>query len=76
MNKASLDRGFGRCILMRKYTTMVRRYPNQTYDRIVAPAQLDAGAPAHLVSRYACGAIIPPLCIPSLLALVKQIASS
>lgn len=37
MNKASLDRGFGRCTLMRKYTTPLRKYANRTCDRLVSP---------------------------------------
>jgi len=37
LNKASLDRGFGRCIVLKKNVTSVKRYPNQTVDRIVAP---------------------------------------
>ncbi|KAI9326598.1 hypothetical protein DFJ73DRAFT_954860 [Zopfochytrium polystomum] len=36
MNKASLDRGFGRCQVMRKYSTMVKAYPNRTFDRLLA----------------------------------------
>ncbi|KAJ1562986.1 DNA-directed RNA polymerase III core subunit ret1 [Cladochytrium tenue] len=40
MNKASLDRGFGRCQVMRKYSTMVKAYANRTFDRLVkAPEQ-------------------------------------
>ena len=35
LNKASLDRGFGRCQVMRKFSTMIKSYPNQTYDRLV-----------------------------------------
>jgi DNA-directed RNA polymerase III subunit RPC2 len=35
LNKASLDRGFGRCQTMRKFSTMIKSYPNQTYDRLV-----------------------------------------
>ncbi|KAJ3212579.1 DNA-directed RNA polymerase III core subunit ret1 [Dinochytrium kinnereticum] len=35
LNKASLDRGFGRCQVMRKFTTQVKTYPNRTYDRLV-----------------------------------------
>ncbi|KAJ3105111.1 DNA-directed RNA polymerase III core subunit ret1 [Phlyctochytrium planicorne] len=35
LNKASLDRGFGRCQVMRKFTTMIKSYPNRTYDRLV-----------------------------------------
>lgn len=35
MNKAAIDRGFGRCIILRKHRTSVRRYPNGT--RLVVP---------------------------------------
>eukprot|EP00249_Psilotum_nudum_P005862 c19287_g1_i1 orf=267-2693(+) len=37
MNKSSLDRGFGRCIVMKKYSAVVKKYQNRTSDRIVAP---------------------------------------
>ncbi|RUP47964.1 DNA-directed RNA polymerase III subunit RPC2 [Jimgerdemannia flammicorona] len=39
INKSSLDRGFGRCQVMRKYVTMVRKYANGTYDRLADPPQ-------------------------------------
>ncbi|CEO94374.1 hypothetical protein PBRA_000159 [Plasmodiophora brassicae] len=39
LNKASLDRGFGRCIVLRKFETMMKRYPNGTTDRIVSPPE-------------------------------------
>jgi len=29
LNRASLDRGFGRCQVLRKYSTVIKRYPNQ-----------------------------------------------
>lgn len=38
MNRASLDRGFGRCIVLRKYGTSLKKYANRTQDRIVLPA--------------------------------------
>ena len=41
LNKASLDRGYGRCFVMRKHSTSVRKYPNQTYDRLAAPPSMD-----------------------------------
>eukprot|EP00455_Lapot_gusevi_P048942 TRINITY_DN684_c0_g1_i17.p1 TRINITY_DN684_c0_g1~~TRINITY_DN684_c0_g1_i17.p1 ORF type:complete len:443 (-),score=119.87 TRINITY_DN684_c0_g1_i17:93-1421(-) len=41
LNKSSLDRGFGRCMVLRKYATSIRRYTNQTSDRIVMPSDLD-----------------------------------
>jgi DNA-directed RNA polymerase III subunit RPC2 len=34
LNKASCDRGFGRCQVLRKYSTQLRKYPNRTADRI------------------------------------------
>ncbi|CDO95254.1 unnamed protein product [Kluyveromyces dobzhanskii CBS 2104] len=34
LNKASLDRGFGRCETRRKNTTVLKRYPNHTQDII------------------------------------------
>mmetsp|Transcript_26160 Transcript_26160/g.85938 ORF Transcript_26160/g.85938 Transcript_26160/m.85938 type:complete len:1224 (+) Transcript_26160:40-3711(+) len=37
MNKSSLDRGFGRCIVLRKYSSTIRKYANRTSDRIVRP---------------------------------------
>ncbi|EEB93755.1 hypothetical protein MPER_07551 [Moniliophthora perniciosa FA553] len=40
LNKASLDRGYGRCQVLRKNTTLIRKYPNGTYDRL-ADAPLD-----------------------------------
>lgn len=41
LNKASLDRGFGRCLVYRKQNCALKRYTNQTYDRIMGPS-LDA----------------------------------
>ncbi|KAJ1916405.1 DNA-directed RNA polymerase III complex subunit Rpc2 [Mycoemilia scoparia] len=37
LNKSSLDRGFGRCQVMRKYATVIRKYANGTYDRVLDP---------------------------------------
>jgi hypothetical protein len=37
MNRSSLDRGFGRCIVLKKSSTVLRKYANRTQDRIVAP---------------------------------------
>ncbi|KAI9836194.1 MAG: DNA-directed RNA polymerase III subunit [Sarea resinae] len=34
LNKASCDRGFGRCQVFRKYATQLKKYPNGTMDRI------------------------------------------
>ncbi|PHT43424.1 hypothetical protein CQW23_17449 [Capsicum baccatum] len=37
MNKSSLDRGFGRCIVMKKYAAIYQTYENGTSDRIIKP---------------------------------------
>ncbi|KAK9477961.1 hypothetical protein V1514DRAFT_352795 [Lipomyces japonicus] len=34
LNKASLDRGFGRCQVLKKNTTVLKRYSNSTSDRL------------------------------------------
>ena len=39
INKASLDRGFGRCLVYRKQTCSLKRYANQTFDRILGPSR-------------------------------------
>ncbi|KAI8802370.1 hypothetical protein BJ742DRAFT_762479 [Cladochytrium replicatum] len=41
MNKASLDRGFGRCQVLRKHAAMIKSHPNRTFDRIADP-KIDA----------------------------------
>ncbi|KAJ3050000.1 DNA-directed RNA polymerase III core subunit ret1, partial [Rhizophlyctis rosea] len=37
INKASIDRGYGRCQVMRKFGTMVKSYPNRAFDRLADP---------------------------------------
>jgi len=37
LNKASVDRGFGRCMLLRKHQTSIRRYANGSIDRTLGP---------------------------------------
>lgn len=37
MNKGSLDRGFGRCFVFRKFQTSITRYSNGTSERTVPP---------------------------------------
>ncbi|XP_014670724.1 PREDICTED: DNA-directed RNA polymerase III subunit RPC2-like [Priapulus caudatus] len=41
LNKASLDRGFARCLVYRKQNCVLKRYANQTFDRVMGPL-LDA----------------------------------
>lgn len=43
LNKASLDRGFGRCQVLRRHVTTIRRYPNGTYDRLNGPVLNEDG---------------------------------
>ncbi|KAJ2834824.1 DNA-directed RNA polymerase III complex subunit Rpc2 [Coemansia furcata] len=43
INKSSLDRGFGRCQVMRKFTAIVRKYANGTYDRVLGPPRTSEG---------------------------------
>jgi DNA-directed RNA polymerase III subunit RPC2 len=40
LNKASVDRGFGRCIVLRKYGANLKMYPNSSFDRIVPPPEV------------------------------------
>ena len=37
LNKASLDRGYGRCLVYRNSKTTLKRYANQTSDKIMGP---------------------------------------
>lgn len=37
LNKASLDRGFGRCLVYRTSKCTVKRYANGSYDRVLGP---------------------------------------
>ena len=37
LNKASVDRGFGRCQVLRKYTTQLKVNPNGTKDQVMSP---------------------------------------
>jgi DNA-directed RNA polymerase III subunit RPC2 len=37
LNKTSIDRGFGRCIILKKQQTNVKRYANGTMDRTCGP---------------------------------------
>ncbi|KAG4304684.1 hypothetical protein PORY_001737 [Pneumocystis oryctolagi] len=43
LNKASIDRGFGRCQVMRKYATTIKRYANGAYDRLEEPNKGENG---------------------------------
>ncbi|KNC55141.1 DNA-directed RNA polymerase III subunit RPC2 [Thecamonas trahens ATCC 50062] len=52
LNKASLDRGYGRCTVYRKYAASIRQYPNQTIDRISArPADVEPGSQYEILDE-------------------------
>ncbi|CAF0705914.1 unnamed protein product [Brachionus calyciflorus] len=41
LNKSSIDRGFGRCLIHKKQAISLKRYTNQSYDKVMGP-MLDA----------------------------------
>lgn len=53
VNKAAVDRGWGRCMVMRKQQTSIRRYPNGATDRTVGPPSPDEFNDGVNDSRYA-----------------------
>eukprot|EP00887_Chlorella_sp_A99_P006810 scaffold2.g6810.t1 len=55
MNRASLDRGFGRCVVLRKHSASLKKYANRTQDRITLPAAAlaqQAGGAAQRKGKY------------------------
>ncbi|OMP08928.1 hypothetical protein COLO4_05983 [Corchorus olitorius] len=44
MNKSSLDRGFGRCIVMKRYSGVIQKYDNGASDRILRPQRTGVGS--------------------------------
>lgn len=55
LNKASIDRGFGRCNVTYKHETGVKRYANRTMDRTCGPpdaSQFLHGAEDKRYQRY------------------------
>lgn len=42
LNKASIDRGFGRCMVLRKHQTSIRRYANGSMDQTCGPTEASA----------------------------------
>ncbi len=41
LNRAALDRGFGRCQVLRKNVVNIKHYPNQTLDRVICPPEIE-----------------------------------
>ena len=58
MNRASLDRGFGRCIVLRKYGTVLKKHQNRAQDIVQAasipPGQVRGYTPAPVLQDKQC----------------------
>ncbi|GMN61268.1 hypothetical protein TIFTF001_030350 [Ficus carica] len=54
MNKASLDRGFGRCIVMKRLSAINQKYDNNTQDRIIRPDREGSDAARMQVVHIRC----------------------
>ena len=55
LNKASIDRGFGRCMVLKKHQTSIRRYANGSMDRTCGapdPSQFPDGEEDKRYQRY------------------------
>ncbi|KAI9158388.1 DNA-directed RNA polymerase III subunit RPC2 [Paramyrothecium foliicola] len=52
LNKASIDRGFGRCQVFRKYTTELQKYPNGRRERIGHPENEGEGAAKQRIAKH------------------------
>ncbi|KAL3907879.1 MAG: hypothetical protein SGILL_008694, partial [Bacillariaceae sp.] len=53
LNKAAIDRGFGRCMVLRKHQTSIRRYANGSQDRSLGPPNPNDFADGKEDKRYA-----------------------
>jgi DNA-directed RNA polymerase III subunit RPC2 len=52
LNKAAVDRGFGRCMVLKKHQSSVRRYANGTMDRTCGPPNASAFTEGEKDYRY------------------------
>ncbi|EPQ66216.1 Bgt-4855 [Blumeria graminis f. sp. tritici] len=52
LNKASCDRGFGRCQVFRKHSTQLRKYPNRAEDRL-GDREMDEKFPDQPIAKHA-----------------------
>jgi len=53
VNKASLDRGFGRCMVFKKYSVPLKQYANSASDRAMPP-QVHPQAPRRPPDQHKC----------------------
>ena len=65
INKASLDRGYGRCTVLRKHTSVLKRYVNGSADRLAPPpVEVIAGRRGNEGSLGARDAPVPVVQYP------------
>lgn len=60
LNKAALDRGYGRCIVVKKQTTVIKKYTNGTNDEIKAPPQDEHGKVLNQYTKIDADGIAAP----------------
>ena len=53
MNKASLDRGFGRCVVLRKYGAVLKKHQNRSSD-LLAPPNIPPGQASAPLMAVQC----------------------
>ncbi len=56
LNKGSLDRGFGRCQVMKKFSCTLKKYANGSYDRVL-PAGPDGGLRFEILEGDGIGGV-------------------
>ena len=66
--QASIDRGYGRCLVYTKAQTNLKKYPNQTYDRVDGPSRDPTSGEViekHKVKGISCEGSCIVNCCPS-----------
>ncbi|MGK3733182.1 MAG: DNA-directed RNA polymerase III subunit RPC2 [Bacillariaceae sp.] len=53
LSKSGIDRGYGRCMVLRKHQTSVKRYPNGSIDRTCGPPDVSNFTDGEDDKRYA-----------------------
>lgn len=64
LNKASLDMGFGRCFVLRKFQTVLKQYNSSCYDRLLEPTpDLNGKIPEkfHIIDKDGIGMVGMPV---------------
>jgi DNA-directed RNA polymerase beta subunit len=59
MNKASIDRGFGRCIVLKKKVETIKKYVNQTQDYLAPPDKTEVRQ-AHKIECLGEDGVVNP----------------